>query len=190
MKNRLFIPLIVITTLYSCSTHRYIYSASAANNPYFVEKGESKLTGYYSSSNSNRITKEFARGVDLQAAYAVGNHWAITTGYFNRRERDVYNYYNNNGPFDSSVVNYKRNLVDMGAGYFISLNPKKTIIFNFYGGMAFGKFSFDDNGQNDGAGYNRFHNSNISKWYFQPAINFMPGNYFRFSFIIKNSFVH
>ncbi len=188
-KSLLFLVL-VIATLSSCTTHRYIYSASPANNPYFTEKGESKLTGYYSSSDANRLTGEYARGVDLQAAYAVGNHWALTMGYFNRREKDVFNFSGYDGPFDSSIINYKRNLFDIGAGYFIALNTKKTITFNFYGGMAFGKFSFVDNGQANSMDYSRYHNSAITKWFFQPAINFMPGEYVRFSFLLKNSFVH
>lgn len=189
-KNKLLLVIITTTTLYSCSTYRYVYSASPANNPYFTKKSESKLTGYYSSSNNNQLTKEFARGVDLQAAYAIGNHWALTTGYFNRREKDVYNYSSYNSPFDSAIVKYKRNLFDIGGGYFISLNSKKTVTFNLYGGMAFGKFSFIDNGQSNATDYSRFHDSRITKWYFQPSVNFMPGNYFRFSLIVKTSFVH
>ena len=184
MRNKILISLVVFA-LSSCSTYRYIYSASPANNPYFTKKGESKLTGYYSGAgNSSRLEK--ADGFDLHAAYAIGDHWAVTTGYFNRRERDTYNYSRNNTPFDSSVINYKRNLFDIGAGYFLTLNPKKTITFNLYGGMATGKFSFEDNGTNNGANYNRFHSSDISKWYFQPSINFMPGKYFRICGYFKN----
>ena len=190
MRNRfLFIAFIVITTFTSCSTYRYIYSASPANNPYFKEKGESKLTAYYSSSSDNPILKEYAHGFDLQGAYAIGNHWALTAGYFNRREQDVYSRSYN--LYDTSVVRYKRNLFDIGAGYFIPLNTKKTITANFYGGFANGKFSFDDNGlDNNHTVYNRYHESAITKWFFQPSINFMTGRYVRFSFAAKFSFVH
>ena len=187
MKRLLF--FLACITFYSCTTYRYIYSASPANNPYFVEKGESKLAGYYSSSGNNQFTGEHGDGVDLQGAYAVGKHWAITTGYFNRREKDIYNY-NSDNAFDSSIVNYKRNLFDVGGGYFTSLNKKKTIFFNLYGGMAFGKFLIEDNGQTAGANYDRFHRSHITKWYVQPSVNFITGNYFRFSLIFKTSYVH
>jgi hypothetical protein len=188
MRNKILISLIVFA-LSSCSTFRYIYSASPANNPYFTRKGETKLTGYYSSGGNNtRLEK--ADGFDLQAAYAIGDHWAVTTGYFNRRELDIYPYSRYNSPFDSSKINYKRNLFDIGGGYFVALNQKKTITFNLYGGIASGKFSFEDNGTNNGANYNRFHNSNITKWFFQPSVNFMPGKYFRFAVILKTSFVH
>jgi hypothetical protein len=190
MRNTfLFYTFIVIFTFTSCTTYRYIYSASPANNPYFTEKGESKLTAYYSSSNNNPLTKEYAHGVDLQGAYAIGNHWALTAGYFNRRERDVYR--SSFNLYDSSVVQYKRNLFDFGGGYFITLNTKKNITANLYAGFASGKFSFDDNGlDKNQLVYNRYHESAITKWFFQPSINFMPGRYVRFSFAAKFSYVH
>ena len=191
MKNTLTIfAIIIIIAASSCVSRRYIYSASPPNNPYFSKKGQSQLTGYYSSSNSNNLSAEFADGFDLQGAYAVSDHWAITAGYFSRKEKDVYNYYTYNSSFDSSVVIYKRNLVDLGGGYFFSLNPKNTIIFNAYGGVGFGKFSFDDNGTAGNFAYNRYHSSNITKWFFQPSINFTTGDYFRCAFILKSSLIH
>ncbi|MEO8861723.1 MAG: hypothetical protein ABI358_09885 [Ginsengibacter sp.] len=180
-----------ITCLFSCSSNRYIYSASTPNNPYFTKKGQSKLTGYYSSSSEDLLTNKYADGWDLQGAYAIDKHWALTAAYFNRREKDVYNQDDYNGPFDSSVITYRRNLFEFGGGYFIPLNAKKTITFNFFGGMAFGKFSFNDNGLDGNmANYSRYHTSHISKWFFQPSINFMPGRYVRISFTLKSSYVH
>ncbi len=85
MRNKFLLSaFIVIFT--SCNTYRYIYSASPANTPYFKEKGESKITAYYSTAGGNSITKEYAHGFDLQGAYAFGDHWALTVGYFNRKE--------------------------------------------------------------------------------------------------------
>ena len=175
----------------SCDTYRYIYSASPPNNPYFIKKGESKLAAYYSSSNnsSNNLANDFAHGYDLQAAYAFSNHWALTSSYFNRREKDDYGH-NSYNIYDTSTIRYKRSLIDISAGYFVSLNRKKTISFNLYGGMATGKFSFTDNGLESGAAYSRFHDSRITKWYFQPSFNFIPSEYFRLSLIVKSAYVH
>jgi hypothetical protein len=177
------------TLLSSCTAYRYIYSASPANNPYFTQKGDSKVTGYYSSSVENNLG-QYAAGVDLQAAYAIANHWAVTVGYFNRREKDVNGYSTYDRPLDSSIVRYKRNLLDVGGGYFLPLNAKKTFTLNLYSGIATGRFSFIDNGQSNATDYERYHDSRITKWYFQPSLNLMPGKYFRFSFILKASFVH
>ena len=191
MKNHtiLFILIFSIFTLISCTTHRYIYSASPADSPYFTKKGQSELSGYYSVSG-NVLPKGYAHGFDLHGAYAISDHWALTAGYFNRKEKDIDHNYNT--PSDSSVVvvGYKRNLFGIGGGYFIPLNPRKTITFNLYGGMDFGKFSINENDQSNGISDERFHDSKITKWFIQPSINFMPGRYFHASFISKNSFVH
>ena len=95
------------------------------------------------------------------------------------------------GPFESSEVRYKRNLFDVGGGYFVSLNKRKTITFNFYGGFSWGRFSFVDDGKDSsGAGYHRYHNNGITRWFFQPSWNFMPGKYIRFSSATRFSAVH
>ena len=180
----------MIMSLASCSTYRYIFSASPPNNPYFSKKGESKISGYYSDGGTNRLYGEKANGFDLHGAYALSDHWAITTGYFKRNERDVFEYSRNRSPFDSSVVHYERNLYNIGGGYFTTINSKKTITLNLFAGVGFGKFAMDDDGTNNGALYSRKHSSDITRYYFQPALNFSPYPFFRFSFVLKTSLVH
>ncbi len=183
---------ILIALFSSCISKRYIYSASPPNNPYFTKKAQSQLTGSYSvsASSSDDGADGQANGFDLQGAIAVSDHWAVTAGYFNRREKDIYQYYNINSPFDTSVVKYKRKLFDIGGGYFYSLNPQKTIVLNLFGGVGFGTFSFDDNGKMNNTAYSRFHSSNVTRFFFQPAVNFTTGNYFRCAVILRSSFVH
>ena len=188
-KIQAFMALSIIATCFcSCSTYRYIYTASPPNNPYFTKKHESKLTAYYAASNNNQGNEIYAGGLDLQAAYALSNHWAITGTYFNSREKDDYGG-QDNSPFDSSAVKYKRNLFETGVGYFVPLD--KNIMFNLYAGVGLGKFSIDDNGAiSAGTYYSRYHTSNITKWFIQPALNFRPQKNFHFSIILKSSFVH
>jgi hypothetical protein len=200
MKNLLLFTVIILV---SCNTNRYIYSASSPNNPYFTKKGESKLTGYYStigkshsSVNSADLSSQNNRtgssgGWDLQGGYAFSNHFSLIGDYYSKNEEDFYTNSENFSPFNSSTVKYNRHLFETGAGYFIALNPKKTITFNFYAGIGGGKFSFDDHGIDSGNhSYTRYHRANITKWFLQPSFNFMPGNYVRFSFVLKRSFVH
>ncbi len=174
--------VITIVILSSCSTsNRYIYTATPPNNPYFIKKGESKLAGYFSNSWSNGdFSTRRADGWDLQSAYAISNHWAVTAGYLNRREIDGYSNNNLEGPF----VKYKRNLFDLGMGYFLALDTNKQVTLNLYGGIALGTFSFTDEK------YGKFHKSSITRPYFQPSINFMPTPNFRMSFGSRLSFVH
>jgi hypothetical protein len=189
MKKEFLFIVVVIIFFTSCGTYRYIYSSSPHNNPYFKQKGDSKLTAYYSAGSDNNSAEEHATGFDLQGAYAIGDHWAITADYFNRKEKDMYGESYN--MYDTSVVEYKRNLVGAGGGYFMPLNSKKSITANLYAGLAIGKFSFRDNGEDaNGLIYNRYHESRIKKWFLQPSVNFMPGQYVRFSFSAKILFVH
>ena len=191
MKPKTFILLLLTSaTIISCRTPRFIYSPAPPNNPYFQEKGESKLAAYYSSSGSgNDIQNEYNDGLDLQAAYAIGDHWALTADYFKRNEKDVYSYYDNSFS-DSSIVRYDRNISSFGAGYFTPLTKDNDIVFNVYGGLGFGKFSFTDVGQNNGVNYGRYYSSHLTKWYIQPSVNFFAGNFFRTGFITKVSWVH
>lgn len=180
-----FIALAVLLT--ACSSPRYIYSASPPNNAYFKEKGDSKIAAYYSGGGSDQ---GYNRGFDVQGAYAVTNHVAVTGSLFFRKERDNYSPDKYNF-FDLSGLKYKRHLIDFGGGYFTTINPAKTVGFTFFGGLGFGKFSLVDTGTiNTTDHYERFYNTNVRKMYFQPAVNIMPGRYFRMMLVHRFSFVH
>lgn len=181
-KTSISFSIIAIVILGSCTTpYRYIYTATPPNNPYFIQKGESKLAGYYSNSwNNGDVSTKKSGGWDLQGAYAISDHWAVTTGYLNRREMDGFSDYRS----DNYSINYKRNLFDIGTGYFLALDKKKAFTFNLYGGVAFGKFSFTD------GEYDKFHKNSVTKTYLQPSVNFMPTPNFRMSFGSRLSFVH
>jgi len=191
MRNKnLILSLSICITIISCRTPRYVYSPAPPNNPYFREKGESKLAAYYSTgADADELTSEYNNGLDLQAAYAVSDHFALTADYFKRNEKDgIYEY--DRTYFDSSIVRYNRHLTNFGVGYFTTVTKDKNIAFNIFGGLGFGKYSFTDNGYNNGVGYHRDYRSDMSKWYIQPSVNFFIGNYFRTGLISKISFVH
>lgn len=185
-KILILLSVIAITFFSSCTMpYRYIYTATPPNNPYFIEKGESKLAAYYSGAwNGGDPSQRRSGGGDFQSAYAIGNHWAVTAGYLNRREVDGYSYNNTDNVREGPYINYKRNLFDIGTGYFVALDKKKTSTFNLYGGVALGKFSIADED------FDKFHKSSITKTYFQPSINYMPTPHFRISFGSRFSFVH
>src|SRR6188474_2639221 len=118
MKHKCFITFsLLCIIMISCRTPRFIYSPAPPNNPYFREKGESKIAAYYSTAaDENDLQQEYNDGLDLQAAYAVSDHFALTADYFKRNEKDVFKDYDRS-LFDSSVIRYDRNLTNFGAGY-------------------------------------------------------------------------
>lgn len=124
MNKQRSIIIAILLFASSCSpARRYIYTASPANNPYFTEKGNSKLAGYYSDNSDGGQSQ--ANGFDLQAGYAISNHIGIIASYYNRREYEEERNYNRG----SSTVNYKRDFADVGIGYFRPINKRKTIFF-------------------------------------------------------------
>lgn len=186
--KRVTFSIVTITcyTFFSCAPYRYIYTASPSNDPFFKEKGDSKVAAYYSAGGGDPTTNKYSRGFDVHGAYALSNHWAVTASYLNRREKDDYNY----GMYGSSDVHYRRNIIDAGIGYFVFLNHAKSISANIYTGIGKGKFIINNTELMDTLAYSEFHRSSITRWYIMPAFNFFPGNFFRCSFTTKFSFVH
>jgi hypothetical protein len=178
----------------SCYTPRYMYSPAAQNIPVLVKKGDSKVAAYISSNLSqknnanNRTNESRSRGFDLQGAYAISNNFAIQANYFKRTESN--NGYTVNGNLDSSFIRYKRQLTEIGVGYFKSLNKNNRVILQVFGGAGRGKFRFTDNGKtSDGINYNRTHLADITKLYIQPAFMFRSKGSFAASLSTRFSFV-
>ncbi len=187
------ILLVICLWMISCSTPRYIYSPSAQNIPVLVKAGDSKLAANYSNNisggrtydnnYSGRTEVNKSYGYDLQAAVAVTNNFAVQANLFYRKEQ--------NGDY-STTLRYKRRLTELGIGYFKSFKRKrKTVIFQVFGGVGFGKFNLNDNGEDyNGVPYSRFHNDDIFKVYVQPAIIFKIRENLNISVSSRLSFVN
>ncbi len=178
----------------SCYTPRYMYSPAAQNVPVLVKKGDSKVAAYFSSNLSqkdnanNRTNESKSRGFDLQAAYAISNYFAIQANYFKRTESN--NGYTVNGNLDISFIRYKRQLAEIGIGYFKSLNKNNRVIFQVFGGVGKGKFSFTDNGKtSNDIDYSRTHQAGVTKLYIQPAFMFRSKGNFAASLSTRFSFI-
>ncbi|OIR05462.1 hypothetical protein GALL_125140 [mine drainage metagenome] len=184
MKNKLYIIPIVFLFFYSCNIPRYVYSPAPPNINYFKQKGDIKLVSDYSFGDQN-IPYAYNDGLDMQGGYAFTNHFALIASYYYRSEKDnYYNSYNFNNPptNDTTTVAYKRHFFELGVGYFLSLNKKKTITYNLYGGVALGSFKINeyDSYNNSINIYN--YNNNMTKVFLQSGINFMLSPSINFSF--------
>lgn len=181
--------------LTSCYTPRYVYSPSAHNVPAFTKKGDTKLAVNYSLNAADNTVKDSipikakARGYDVQAAYAVTNNWAIQLNQFHRTERNTGDF--NAGYRDSVVINYTRNLTEIGVGYFHALNENKRSFFQVYGGVGFGKSSFTDNGRDYNNGYRtRFHSMKVTKIFIQPSFTVRSKGNFAATLSSRHSFIY
>ncbi len=176
----IFISLTIIAA--SCNTPRYIYSPSAHNVPVLTQKGDSKIGAVYSTNAVGQETKDGvkidnrSRGYDLQGAVAITNNFAIQANHAYRWEKTA------GGP-DSTTLEYKRNLTEIGLGYYLPINDKKNAFFQVFAGAGLGRFSFTDN---DKTG-NYFHQANITKIYLQPAVLFKSKGSFTTSVSVRFS---
>lgn len=177
-----FISILLIAT--SCTSPRYAYSPSAHNVPVLTKKGDSKLGGVYSTNfageekRDGKVIDNRARGFDIHGAYAISDHFAVQASYFNRWEKTE------GGP-DSINLNYNRNLTELGIGYYMPLNEKQNIIFQFFIGAGLGSFKFTDI---DKLG-NNYHQANITKIYLQPAFLFRSQGSFTSAVSIRGSII-
>lgn len=185
MKNRIlsgliFICIIVIAT--SCKTPRYAYSPSATNVPVLTKKGDSKIGAFYSTNaagnqgqDGGSIDKR-SQGFDVQGAVAITDYFAIQASHANRWE-------STENTTDSVTIKYKRNLTEIGLGYYLPLSDKKDIFFQVFAGAGLGRFSFTDV---DKVAAN-YHQANITKIYLQPAMLFKSKGSFTTSVALRLS---
>ena len=141
--------------------------------PLITKKGDSKLAGYY-SINPGEAKKQTTAGelnsgygLDIQAAYAVTNHFAIQGSYTKRWEKNYADFNLNSN--DSSLITYTRNSTEFGIGYYTYLDKRHASFFQLFGGVSLGKSSFTDKyftGNID----SRHFDMNVIRLYIQPAI--------------------
>lgn len=168
----------------ACETPRYAYSPSAHNVPVITQKGDGKVGALYSTNipaeesyNDQRIYNR-SNGIDLQGAYAVSDNWALQASHFQRWERTT------GGP-DTVNIKYRRSLTELGGGYYFAMNKRKTAFFQVFGGGGIGRFSFTDHSIYG----DFFHQSDILKFYVQPAFVFRSKGSFSTSIAIRGSIV-
>ena len=196
MRNKFSFAVLLIVLFTSCNTPRYAYSPNAHNVPLLTKQFDSKISASYSTNaditsnsntNSNKYSRNRSNGYDLQGAVAVTDHIGIQGSYFSRTERTTGDAYNG----DSSVVRYKRNLAEFGAGYFTSINKRDKIFFQLFAGIGFGKLSLTDAARDyNGVQYNRFYKSDIRKYYIEPAIIFRNKEVFAASISTRISVIN
>ncbi len=173
---------VILFILGSCSQARYIYNPPARNLHYFTAKGEAVLSAVYStgpSRNDDNQKKNYNHGGDLQAAYAITDHWAVLASYHGRREQDrITNKPNSFGSY--SEVNYRRTGWEIGTSFFLPLDSRKVSFFYVDGGFGFTKNSLIDRSFIDSINQVRNFNHRSARFFIQPGI-YTGSNVIRFN---------
>ena len=132
MKKYIFNILLFISILFilaSCNTPRYVYSPSAHNVPVLTKKGDSKIGAVFSTNavgnqaQNSGDNDNSSRGFDLHGAVAITDHFAVQAGHAYRWEETTSNR-------DTVTIKYKRNLTEIGVGYYLPMNDKQNTFFS------------------------------------------------------------
>lgn len=170
----LLLFLAITLCLPSCTTVRhYLYAPVAPQVPALSQKGEINTTGMGTVGSSDG-TPSYNNGWDVQAAYALGHHVAVTAAWTVRQEKDSFS----NQEFFSgwrmpSLVTYQRHITQFGLGYFTPINGKRTEFFDLYGGYGFGTYSLQEQqfARSGTVAYSWYHNTSVSQVYLQPGVH-------------------
>jgi len=173
-----------------------MYATPAANADYLAQKGDATVTAYYSANaitdNTYTTNPSYAGitsgGADVHGAYAITDNWRVLAGYSYKHITQVYTYdttkyYGGGGIFapartqtnifDSSLIKYNSSFFQIGAGYSMPLNARKTIMYNLHAGIDFGQLTLNDAGLNgSGNPYTRYYSVKTTKSWLQGAFNF------------------
>lgn len=179
---KLLFSLIALTAMISCYSPRYVYSPAAANVPVLTKKADSKLAAYYSNNSfgGRDVKSLYNYGFDMQAAYALNNHWLVLINQSNRYEKStghVETYF-----LDSNSIRYKRSITEIGGGYFTPIKDSSKLFVQLLGGIGLGKFTMNDNGKDASGYYSRYHITSVTKLFFQPALQLRYSKNFSSSF--------
>lgn len=186
------ILLLAVCFLSACRAPRYIYSPALPDQAFLEKKGDSKLAAYYAGGMSSTGASRSALGYELQAAYAVTNHWAVMLGHGARREHDFYSKFSG---FDDyyyleSDVRYKRRMTDIGMGYFTSVGADRMFYMGINGGMGFGNMTMMEQGiALDSSDYTRSYESRLNRLFFTPFISLHTSDQFKLSLSGRFTFV-
>ncbi|ANH83383.1 hypothetical protein A8C56_22490 [Niabella ginsenosidivorans] len=185
MKKTVYVLVIsaLVFFLASCSSTnpRYINSPAVYNAVFFREKGDLKLTGAFAANpddlfnnpdldSNQRHTIDRNLGFDVQAAYAVTDHFLIQAAGMRRFEKDLYN---NDDLMDGnkgSKISYTRSMIEVGAGFYTEMGGSGKVYFNGVLGAGFGSSKSTDTGTPTERRH--YFDFDFIKYHLTPSFNF------------------
>ncbi len=157
----------------SCYSPRYVYSPSTQNIPLLHKKNDLEFSGFYAGSiNAFKEKGNHNSGCDIHSAWAFSNHFAVMLNENFRWEKNGGN--DSFFPDDSSLLAYKRNFTEIGAGYYTSMEYNEKMQFQIFSGVASGSSNISDDYISNSVHTNKYHNSRVTNFFIQPTIIYNP----------------
>jgi hypothetical protein len=159
--------------MFSCYSPRYVYSPTTQNISLLHKKNDLEFSGFYAGSiNAFKEKGNHNNGFDIHSSWALSNHFAVMLNESFRWEKNGGNA--SFFPNDSSLLSYKRNFTEIGAGYFTPGHDNEKMQFQIFGGVAFGSSNISDDFISNNVHTNKYHNSSVTNFFIQPAIIYNP----------------
>lgn len=181
-----FIVFFSITLLTSCyTTKRPLHALSAPLMPMLKNKGEAVAAANISlpfSGGTGSIKSSTA--IDIQAAYAFSSNFALAASYNMGNEKLIQE---DNLGFGFNIfdtLNFNRNKLELGVGYFNKIKPTTFFTYNIYAGFVIGKNAMS---KSISANTNSFFNHQYLGFYIQPSFHFFADKEFKLGAAIKFS---
>ncbi|MBZ4189650.1 hypothetical protein [Niabella beijingensis] len=159
--NRPVYPIVALAVIFflaSCSSTnpRYINSPAVHNASFFRQKGDLKLSGAFAANpdnlfssldlDSNDNSSSRSLGFDIQAAYAITDHFLIQASGLRRFEKDLFDNDDLMDVNSDSKITYTRSMIDIGAGFYTAMGGSGKVYFNGVLGAGFGSSKSTDTG--------------------------------------------
>jgi hypothetical protein len=186
----IFFATVVCT---SCRTPRYVYSSEAHNVPSLTQQGDSRL-GILYANNLPANGSTTSEGFDVQGAYAITDNLAVQASWYNRFEKSSFEDVVSNNNVSKYNLKYRRKMATVGVGYFNSISKSQMVWVQIFAGIGIGKFYMNEAGTNipatgSSTSYSNYFNTNVTKFYLQPAFIIKTKKQFETSFSNRISIV-
>ena len=171
--------IFLLLILSACSGPRYYtYTPSPGVMPFFKEKGDA--TAGAALTVVSEDGEKLNSGIQAKGAYAITDHLAITASFSGNKQVEAYskNWSDGLHNYDSNFIRYNNRITELGAGYFTTLQNRKTTL-NIYGGVGFGKNKITDIAQlTDNTYLLSYLNTTVKKYWLQPSVHHITGRRF------------
>lgn len=183
---RYMLLAIIAINLFSCGvthpSHNMLYAPLSINSFFMTKKKETHLKAGWRGTLPDESTDEgsFGHGAEFSVGHAISDHVGVMATYSFAREKDSYN-------DEATVLLYRRNMVEVAAGYSTKLAQSTRLYFEVYGGYGYGNNKISD--KYDAGAPGGLYKNKMHKFSIQPAFFLRMTEEFKMGLILKTSFL-
>ena len=158
-------------------SHHFAYSPTGANASFLKEKNQMRISGNVTTVDNDDHANGTNIGMQVKTAYAITDHFGIAAAFFTGKEKDKYNQHSIYDD-EAKSLSYRHKLGEISAGYFSSVNTRKTLFLELYAGYGLGRNIIKESYRQPYYG-GGFYSNNYDLFFLQPGIALHHKIFFR-----------